>query len=205
MHEGVREYITVHIKIKKIGEYKMTKEKRDKRIPILMTKTEYDDLQKRVEATSFKNKSDYLRASIYLPDLVRQTLKIHNIDFCKDSDLYNKIDDFREQKNLEKIRRRKSKKHVVVPQVDPKILNQVVRAGNNLNQVAYSLNKAVIYNDKIDAYEILTKLLEIENQNKEIIELMKVSRYQNPIKEEYTYIEEDNNNEGGERDDSRIY
>ena len=180
----------------------MIKEKRDKRIPILMTQKEYSDLEKRVEATSFKNKSDYLRASIYLPDLLRQTLKSNNIDFYKDSDLYNKIDDFREQKQLEKIRRRKSKKHVTVPQIDPKLLNQIVRAGNNLNQIAYSVNKAIRYNDKIDAYEILTKLLEIENQNKEIIELMKVSKYQN-AKEET--IEENYNNEEGEEDDSRIY
>lgn len=181
----------------------MTKEKRDKRIPILMTQTEYNDLEKRVQATSFKNKSDYLRASIYLPDLIRQTLKDDNIGFYKDSDLYNKIDDFREQRHLEKISRRKSKKHVTVPQIDPKILNQVVRVGNNLNQIAYSLNKAVRYNDKVDAYEILTKLLEIENQNKKIIELIKVSKYQNTIKEKPTKIEEVE--EEGEQNDSRIY
>ena len=181
----------------------MAKEKRDKRIPILMTKTEYNDLEKRVEATLFKNKSDYLRASIYLPDLLRQTLKSNNIDFYKDYDLYNKIEDFRELKNLEKIRRRQNRKHVTVPQIDPKLLNQIVRVGNNLNQIAYSVNKAIRYNDKIDVYEILTKLLEIENQNKEIIELMKVSRYQNkneePIDIEVKTEEEGNDN------DSRIY
>lgn len=180
----------------------MVKEKRDKRIPILMTKTEYDDLEKRVEATSFKNKSDYLRASIYLPDLIRQTLKDDNIDFYKDSELYNKIDDFREQRNLEKISRRKSKKHITVPQVDPKLLNQIIRSGNNLNQIAYSLNKAIRYNDKVDVYEILSHLLEIENQNKEIIELMKISKYQNKNEK---HIEEVETEEGGNDNDSRIY
>lgn len=180
----------------------MKNEKRERRVEVRFSNEEYDDLKKRVEQTSFKNNSDFLRSSVYIVDLVRQALKNNGIDFYKDSEIYNKIDKFREKKKLEKICRRKNKKHVTVPQIDPKLLNQVIRSGNNLNQIAYNINKAVKYNEQIDAYEILSHLLEIENQNKEIIELMKVSKYQNSIKKgEVTEIEE----EEEISDDSRIY
>ena len=180
----------------------MTKEKRDKRVPIMMSQKEYDDLEKRVEATSFKNKSDYLRASIYLIDFMRHILKKRGIEFCEDNEMYKQIEDYRKKRGLDNIKRRSNKKHVTVPQIDPKLLNQIIRSGNNLNQISYSVNKAIRYNDKVSAYEILEKLLEIENQNKEIIELMKVSKYQNQKKED---IEENYNNEEDEENDSRIY
>ena len=183
------------------------KQKRENRLEIRLSDFELACLKDRVEKTRFKNNSDYLRASIFIADLVRQELKNKNIDFYSENEIYDKIDSLREQRQLEKITRKKNKKHVTVPQIDPKLLNQVVRVGNNLNQIAYNVNKAVHYNEKVDAHEILSHLLEIENQNKEIIELMKVSKYQNhiEIREEHTYIEEENNNEGGESNDSRIY
>ena len=178
------------------------KQKRENRLEIRLSDFELACLKDRVEKTRFKNNSDYLRASIFIADLVRQELKNKNIDFYSENEIYDKIDSLREQRQLEKITRKKNKKHITVPQVDPKLLNQIVRSGNNLNQVSYNVNKAVRYNEKIDAYEILSHLLEIENQNKEIIELMKVSKYQNPKEEN---IEKNYNNEEDEENDSRIY
>ena len=181
----------------------MTKEKRENRVEIRLSDFELACLKDRVEKTSFKNISDFLRASIFLVDVIRQTLKSGNLNVNSDEDIYNKIDSLREQRQLEKITRKKNKKHVTVPQIDPKLLSQIIRSGNNLNQIAYSVNKAIRYNEKVDAYEILSHLLEIENQNKEIIELMKVSKYQNVKKEEYIKIKEEE--EEGISDDSRIY
>ena len=178
------------------------KQRRENRLEIRLSDFELACLKDRVEKTSFKNISDFLRASIFLVDVIRQTLKSGNSNVSSDEDIYNKIDSLREQRQLEKITRKKNKKHVTVPQIDPKLLNQVVRVGNNLNQIAYNVNKAVHYNEKVDAHEILSHLLEIENQNKEIIELMKVSKYQNPKEEN---IEENYNNEEDEENDSRIY
>ena len=180
------------------------KEKRENRVEIRLSDFELACLKDRVEKTSFKNNSDFLRASIFLVDIIRQTLKSDNSNISSDKEIYDKIDSFREQRQLERIVRRKNKRHVVVPQVDPKILNQVIRSGNNLNQIAYSVNKAVHYDTKISAYEILEKLLEIENQNKEIIELIKVSKYQNTIKKEEP-IEATEEKEEEVSNDSRIY
>ncbi|WP_414499520.1 hypothetical protein [Zymobacter sp. IVIA_12111.31 C1] len=182
----------------------MAKEKRENRLEIRLSDFELACLRDRVKKTKFKNNSDYIRATIFIADLVRQELKNRDIDFYSEEEIYNKIDRFREQRQLEKIARKQNKKHVTVPQIDPKLLNQIIRTGNNLNQIAYSVNKAIRYNEKIDAYEILSHLLEIENQNKEIIELMKVSKYQK-TKNERPIEEENDNSEGGESDDSRIY